>query len=105
MVLRRSDTGVTGALPYDPIEYCILAACTAIAWAFTIELNVEAIMTFRRWKGLYFWSLIISSWGCTIHALGFILKFLVGTSWLIDLAFIEIGAFVEILPHSWMETR
>ncbi len=99
MSSQNSNSGVTGALAYDPIEYCILAACTAIAWAFTIELSVEAIITFPKWKGLYFWSLLISSWGCTLHALGFILKFLVGTSWLVDLAFIEIGTCVENLPH------
>lgn len=95
MVPPKSDSGVTGA---------ILAACTAVAWAFTIELNVEAVTTFRRWNGLYFWSLLICSWGCTLHALGFIPKFLVGTSWLVDLAFIEIGAFLN-LPHPSMKTR
>lgn len=88
---KRVTTGVTGALPYDPLEYCILAAGTAIAWAYTIELDLVIFYTFRRRKGLYFWSLLISSWGCTLHALGFILKFLVGTPWLVDLPFIEIG--------------
>lgn len=88
---KRATTGVTGALPYDPIEYCILAAGTAIAWAYTIELDLVIFYTFRRRKGLYFWSLLVSSWGCTLHALGFVLKFLVGTSWLVDLPFVEIG--------------
>ena len=91
MILRRATTGVTGALPYDPLQYCILAAGTAVAWAYTIELDLVILYTFRRRKGLYFWSLLISSWGCTLHALGFILKFLVGTSWLVDLPFIELG--------------
>ena len=90
-VSKRETVGVTGALPYDPIQYCILAAGTAIAWAYTIELDLVIFYTFRRRKGLYFWSLLISSWGCTLHALGFILKFLVGTTWLVDLPFIEIG--------------
>ena len=88
---KRATTGVTGALPYNPVEYCILAAGTAIAWAYTIELDLVIFYTFRRRKGLYFWSLLISSWGCTLHALGFVLKFLVGTSWLIELPFVEIG--------------
>lgn len=88
---KRATTGVTGALPYDPVEYCILAAGTAIAWAYTIELDLVIFYTFRRRKGLYFWSLLISSWGCTLHALGFVLKFLVGTSWLVELPFVEIG--------------
>lgn len=88
---RAATTGVTGALPYNPVEYCILAAGTAIAWAYTIELDLVIFYTFRRRKGLYFWSLLISSWGCSLHALGFVLKFLVGTSWLVELPFVEIG--------------
>ena len=87
----RETKGVTGTLPYDPVQYCILAAGTAIAWAYTIELDLLIMYTFRRRKGLYFWSLLISSWGCSLHALGFILKFLVGSSWLINLPFIEVG--------------
>ncbi len=90
-LIKRATTGVTGALPYDPIEYCIIAAGTAIAWAYTIELDLVIFYTFRRRKGLYFWALLISSWGCSLHALGFILKFLVGTSWLVELPFVEVG--------------
>jgi hypothetical protein len=90
-LIERSTTGVTGALQYDPVQYCIIAAGTAIAWAYTIELDLVIFYTFRRRKGLYFWSLLISSWGASLHALGFILKFLVGTSWLVDLPFVEVG--------------
>lgn len=88
---KRTTQGVIGALPYSPVQYCILAAGSAIAWAYTIELDLLVFYTFRRRTGLYFWSLLISSWGCALHALGFIFKFLVGTSWQIDLPFIEIG--------------
>ena len=88
---RRATTGVTGALPYNPLEYCVLAACTAIAWAYTIELDLLILYTFRRRKGLYFWSLLISSWGCTLHALAFVLKFLVGSQPYVVLPFVEIG--------------
>ena len=95
-LIERATVGVTGALPYDPFEYCLIAAGTAIAWAYTIELDLVIFYTFRRRKGLYFWSLLISSWGCTLHALGFILKFLVGTSWLVELPFIEVGRSYHI---------
>lgn len=88
---KRQSEGVTGALEFNALLYCILAAGTAIAWAYTIELDLLILYTFRRRKGLYFWSLLISSWGCTLHALGFILKFLVGATWHAVLPFIEIG--------------
>ncbi len=91
MLSERAIEGVTGRLTYDPFDYCMLAACSAIAWAFAIELDLTVALTFHRRSGIYFWSLLICSWGCILHALGFILKFLVGTSWLVDLAFIEIG--------------
>ncbi|MCJ1474475.1 hypothetical protein MMC13_003133 [Lambiella insularis] len=55
--------------------YMTIAASTAVAWFNVIELNVQVFMTFKRHRGLYFWSLIISSYGCVLHALGFLLKF------------------------------
>jgi len=99
-----SDSGVTGALPYNPTDYCLLASCTALAWAFVIELDLMIISTFPRRNGLYFWSLLICSWGCMLHALGFICKFLVGTSPLIDLPFIEIGQYLPILSSVSIST-
>lgn len=102
MLLARDTSGVTGALPHDPLQYCILAACTAIAWAFAVELNLTVILTFHRRSGIYFWSLLICSWGFALHALGFLLKFLVGASWLIDLAFVAVGEQFSqsLLPYA-----
>ncbi|KAL8965406.1 MAG: hypothetical protein Q9197_006528 [Variospora fuerteventurae] len=79
------------ALPYSPVDYCILAAATAVAWVFVVELNLTILLTFRRRSGLYFWALLISSWGCLLHGMGFILSFLVGSSWKVALPFIEVG--------------
>ena len=84
--------GVTvGALSEDPLDYCILAAGTAVAWVYAIELNLTIFSTFKRKGGLYFWSLLISSWGLSLHALGFILKFLVGATWIINVPLITTG--------------
>lgn len=93
MLAARDNNGgvATGRLPYDPLEYTVLSACTAVAWIFCLELIVAGTITIRPRSACYFWALIISSAGCIIHALGFVLKFLVGTSWLVDLAFIGIG--------------
>lgn len=81
----------TGALSEDPLDYCILASGTAVAWVYAIELNLLIFLTFKRKGCLYFWSLLISSWGISLHGLGFILKFLVGTSWLLDIPIITTG--------------
>ncbi|KAL8943477.1 MAG: hypothetical protein Q9211_000974 [Gyalolechia sp. 1 TL-2023] len=78
-------------LPYSPVDYCVLAAATAVAWVFVVELDLTIILTFKRRSGLYFWSLLICSWGCALHGLGFILSFLVGSPWSVTLPFIEVG--------------
>ncbi|KAL9013565.1 MAG: hypothetical protein Q9173_001754 [Seirophora scorigena] len=70
------NDGSTG----DPIEFqkatfMAIAAFTAVAWYNVMELNIQVFLTFKRHRGLYFWSLLISSYGCVLHALGFLLKF------------------------------
>ena len=92
-MLGVRDTGgvKSGALPYDPIDYCILAAGTAVAWVYAVELNITIMLTFKRRRGLYFWALLISSWGLSVHALGFILKFLVGVNWALNITLISAG--------------
>lgn len=79
-----------GTLMDNPFEYCILAEGTAVVWVYAFELNI-IFLTFKRKGKLYFWSLLISSWGLTFHALGFVLKFVVGTSWLLGIPFITTG--------------
>lgn len=81
----------SGALPYSPVQYCILAAGTAVAWVYAVEINIVVFLTFKQHNGLYFWSLLISSWGIVLHALGFILKFLVGINWVLACTIIDVG--------------
>ena len=80
-----------GALPYSPVQYCILAAGTAVAWVYALEINITVVLIFKRRGGLYFWSLLISSWGNALHALGFVLKFLVGANWVLACTIIDLG--------------
>lgn len=96
-MLTARVVGVVGGLPFSPFYYCLLAACTAIAWAYCLELTIVIFYTFRRRDGLYFWSLLISSWGCAFHALGFVLKFLTDTPSAAFLVFIEIGTHFYLL--------
>lgn len=49
-----------------------IAAFTAIAWVNTLEMQARIWLKFKRYTGLYFWSLVLSSWGCAIHPLGFL---------------------------------
>jgi len=71
--------------PNDPKTYglnlptaMVIAAFCGIAWVNTIELQFRIWLRFKRYKGLYFWSLVFSSLGCAFHALGFLfLDFLI----------------------------
>ena len=67
--------GTTGqSIAYNLPEWMALAAFMGIAWFNVLELNISIFMTFKRRRGLYFWSLLISSWGIIFHSLGFLLK-------------------------------
>lgn len=50
-----------------------IASFTTIAWVNSVELQFRIWLGFKRYTGLYFWSLVLSSWGCAIHPLGFLL--------------------------------
>jgi hypothetical protein len=90
--------GTTGeALPFNKGDYMAIAAFTAVAWYNVAELNVQVFLTFKRHRGLYFWSLLISSYGCVLHALGFLLKFFqLTTNDYVSVTIITIGWYAMV---------
>lgn len=69
------DSGLKGGLSASQPILMLIAGFTAIAWYNVIELNIMVYFRFKRHRGLYFWSLCISSWGIALHALGILVKF------------------------------
>ncbi|KAJ5092307.1 hypothetical protein NUU61_007177 [Penicillium alfredii] len=68
--------------PSRPVTY-VVTATLAIALYNTIELTFLLFLTFKRHKGLYFWSFLVATWGISIYAIGFILKdFVLANSYL-----------------------
>jgi hypothetical protein len=59
----ESNNGITGGLDTTLTIAMTIGAFTAIAWYNSIELNVLIWMTFKRRRGLYFYSLLGASWG------------------------------------------
>ncbi|KAJ5542838.1 hypothetical protein N7535_005262 [Penicillium sp. DV-2018c] len=53
----------------------IFSSLSALAWYNAIELITLCLVTFRRWKGTYFWSLLITSICIIPHCLGYVLLF------------------------------
>jgi hypothetical protein len=43
----------------------------------TIELTISVLYVFRRWSGLYFWSVLVTTWSVSLHAIGFLLSYCV----------------------------
>ncbi|KAL8725737.1 MAG: hypothetical protein Q9166_007187 [cf. Caloplaca sp. 2 TL-2023] len=72
---QQDDGSTRQAIPFQKATFMAIAAFTAVAWYNVMELNIQVFLTFKRHRGLYFWSLLISSYGCVLHALGFLLKF------------------------------
>jgi hypothetical protein len=53
----------------------ILAFLIGLALYNSIELIVLILVTFNKYKGLYFWSLIIAGAGVIPYSVGFMIKF------------------------------
>ncbi|KAL9030605.1 MAG: hypothetical protein Q9196_001286 [Gyalolechia fulgens] len=92
--------GATGhVIPFEKATFMAMAAFTAVAWYNVMELNIQVFLTFKRHRGLYFWSLLISGYGCVLHALGFLLKFFGlthGNSVYISVTIITIGWYCMV---------
>lgn len=74
--MADNNNGITGGLQQTTLPIAMtLSAFTAIAWYNVVDLNVVIWMTFKRRHGLYFYSLLASSWGILIFSLAFLMKF------------------------------
>ncbi|KAH8698708.1 hypothetical protein BGW36DRAFT_339963 [Talaromyces proteolyticus] len=62
-----------GSLPWNQTIWSLIAVFTAVPLWMTVEITIWIFYLFRRWSGLYFWSVLITTWGVTLHAIGFVL--------------------------------
>jgi len=82
----------TGPLPWNQTLWSILAAFTAVPLWMNIELTVWVLYVFQRYSGLYFWSILITTWCTALHAIGYVLKECVPEcSWILSTLIVEIG--------------
>jgi hypothetical protein len=74
--IRFAAQGVLGGYDGDSLALkVIIGLGNGLTMYNAIELVVLVLITFRRYRGLYFWSLLISSLGLIPYALGFTFKF------------------------------
>jgi hypothetical protein len=54
--------------------FCLVAALLAIAYWLVLELSFDVYVTFKRHDSLYFWSILISTWGVALRAIGWTIQ-------------------------------
>lgn len=68
--------GITGGYDGNSLAVqVIIAFFLGLSIYNVLELQVLIFGTFSRFRGLYFWSLVISGWGIIPYSVGFILKY------------------------------
>jgi hypothetical protein len=75
----------------------LLIIFIALSWYNTIELVTLTLLSFQRWRGLYFWSLFLSAaLGVFPYSLGFLLKFFTNVSPLVSVTVLTVGWWVMV---------
>lgn len=83
----------------------IVTVAIAIALYNCLELSLLITSTFKRWKGLYFWSLSISNVGVFLYALGMMLGyFVLCKRWvwkvILDIGWVSMLTFQSLVLYS-----
>jgi len=82
----------TGPLPWNQTIWSIVAVFTAVPLWMNVELTVWVLYVFRRYSGLYFWSILVTTWCIALHAIGYVLKECVpDCPWILSTIIAEIG--------------
>lgn len=90
---RGSSGGIVrGPLPEDTTRTSVLVAMLTLAIYMAVIVDLKVFTTFKRRNTLYFWSILIASWGIMSHSTGIILKWFVGACpWTVNTAFATFG--------------
>jgi hypothetical protein len=81
--------------------YSLIAVFTALACWSTIHLTIRILFFFKRYKGLYFWSLIITTWMLSIREVGFLMRWVAPhVPWQFSLFLAEIGWTCMVTGYS-----
>jgi hypothetical protein len=79
---QTPDTGMT----------FVFIAFASIAIYSTLPLTIRLLTTLKRRRGLYFWSVLLTSWGLCIRQIGILTSFLArGCPWVLRLLLAQVG--------------
>lgn len=95
--LANSTTFFNGR--FDAVSVTIVICC-ALAVYNALELLLLILTTFRRFRGLYFWSLIIASCGLIPYTIGLLIEFFELTAQSAGLVFSSVGWIATVSGQS-----
>lgn len=100
--ITGDGAGITGGYTGGSLALrIVIGSFIAVAWYNAVELNVLILVTFRRYSGLYFWSLLVASGGVVFYGIGFLFKFFqVIQNDLVNVVFITIGWWCMVTGQS-----
>ncbi|KAJ5081311.1 hypothetical protein NUU61_009575 [Penicillium alfredii] len=94
--------GISGALAKEgDVLQMILVTFIGLSCYNVAELVVLVLSTFRRWHGLYFWSLLASGCiGVVPYSIGFLMKFFTGTDSVLSVTVLTVGWWTMVTGQS-----
>lgn len=94
--------GISGALAREgSILQMVLLTLIGLSCYNVAELVVLVPATFRRWRGLYFWSLLASGCiGVVPYSIGFLMKFFTQTDSVLSVTVLTIGWWTMVTGQS-----
>lgn len=101
---QSAAAGVAGGYDGNSLSLkIIIAFFSGLSIYNALELAILIFITFSRYRGLYFWSLLVSSLGLILYALGFVFKFfyvLTGNAKWASVAFLTLGWYLMVTGQS-----
>ncbi|GES65842.1 integral membrane protein [Aspergillus terreus] len=95
----QTASEATGFIVSQPQKF-VLTAFSGIALFIAIEVIILCFVTFKRYRGAYFWSLLVASCGLIVNCIGFIIFFFVAASPYVSVTLILIGWYCMVTGHS-----
>ncbi|KAJ5187316.1 hypothetical protein N7455_000642 [Penicillium solitum] len=104
--LSNSSPGnwITGSYTGNSIGVRItIATFVGVAWYNVIELVVLIFLTFKRYEGPYFWSMLVASVGILPYSVGYLIKFfgLTTATW-VPVTLLTIGWWTMVTGQSFV---
>ncbi|KAL4865426.1 hypothetical protein BDV12DRAFT_200166 [Aspergillus spectabilis] len=95
----QTHTEASG-FPITPEQEHVFTAFASVTLYISIELIILCLSTFKRYHGVYFWSLLISSCSLIVNTVGIALFFFAPVSSYFSVTVILLGWYCMVTGHS-----